>query len=331
MRIDAFAHAVPFPARTAMLDEFGELPRDLAQWEVLTTLFDVDKRLAIMDQAGIDLQVLTIASPPFEAVLGDEPAKRLAVLTNDSMATLVAGHPDRFQGVATIPLIDIDWAIDELHRSVRDLGLLGVLLYTSVRGQPLDTPVFDNFYTAVEELDVPIWLHPERPQRQPDYPGEERSHYGIYLVLGWPYETSVAITRMVASGLMNRHPRLKVIVHHAGAMLPFFARRFESHYPADAEVTRIEAPVDRDTPILDQFRRFYVDTVTQGSVSALMNSYELFGPERMLLGSDMPFGPNLGDDFARAAVTSVDGLPIPPDQRDRISHQNALHVCKIQL
>lgn len=331
MRIDGFAHAVPSAVREAAFKEFGELPPDMIQWEVLTTLFDVDLRLKIMDESNIDLQILTSASPPLEAVLDDESTKRLAVLTNDSMAAIVDERPDRFRGVATVPLIDVGWAIEELRRSVRDLGLLGALLYTSVRGRPLDAPEFDDFYTAVEELDVPIWLHPDRPQRHADYRGEERSRYGVYLVLGWPYETSVAMTRLVASGVMARHPRLKIIIHHAGAMIPFFARRFEFHYPTGGEVARVESPVDRDTPILDQFRRFYVDTVTQGSVTALMNSYELFGPDQMLFGSDVPFGPNLGHDFARVAAQSVDWMPIPADQRDKILYQNAIRVCGIRI
>jgi aminocarboxymuconate-semialdehyde decarboxylase len=327
MKVDAFAHCLPPELHRRALEELGGSRPDIRHWERVPTLHDMGLRLGVMDDAGIDVQVLTTAGPPLESLFEDEPAVEFATLANDSMAELVTRHPDRCRAVATIPLVDLEWAIAELHRAVNDLQLVGVLLYTSVRGRPLDSPELEPFYSAVEELDVPIWLHPDRSGRQPDYPGEARSNYGLFLVLGWPYETSVTMARLVFGGVLQRHPRLRIIAHHAGAMIPFFAKRIELHYADGEESEWPDVQANPQVPYMEQFRRFYVDTVTQGSVSALMNAYELFGPDHMVLGTDVPFGPQSGREFARAAVASVQQMPISDADREKIWSGTAIRLC----
>jgi predicted TIM-barrel fold metal-dependent hydrolase len=329
MRVDAFAHCLPLELHGRLVRELGGSRPEIGHWKRVTTLHDIDLRLAMMDEAGLDQQILTTAGPPLESLFDDGQALEFAKVANETMAQLVAAFPDRFQGVATIPLVDVDWAIAELSRAVRDLGLVGVLLYTSVRGRPLDAPELEPFYSTVEELDVPIWLHPDRPRRHPDYPGETGSRYGLFLVLGWPYETSVAMARLVFGGVLGQHPRLRIIVHHAGAMIPFFAKRIELHFAEGEELEWPDVEANPDVAYMDQFRRFYVDTVVQGSVSALMNAYELFGADHMLLGTDMPFGPRLGRVFACAAVESVEAMPISDAEKDMISCDNALRLCRL--
>src|SRR5690606_5321977 len=124
---------------------------------------------------------------------------RLAELANDAMAKTTGEMPERLRGVATVPLVDPVWAADELRRSVLDLGLAGALVYTHVRGRALDDPALEPFWAEAEALGTPVWLHPDRALPGGDYVDEDQSLFGLFLVLGWPYETSIAVARLVLS------------------------------------------------------------------------------------------------------------------------------------
>jgi aminocarboxymuconate-semialdehyde decarboxylase len=236
----------------------------------------------------------------------------------------VRDHPGRFIGVATIPLLDPETGAAETERAIRQLGLGGVLMYTSHRGMPIDRPELEAYYGLVEELGVPIWLHPERSALQPDYASEDRSRYGMFLIFGWPYETTLAVARLVLSGVMERHPRLKVVAHHAGAMIPRLATRIGTHYN---DQPRIELP-DLSLPVTEYLKRFYVDTVTQGSVSALEGAREVFGADRMLFASDMPFGGDNGRNFIRLETAAVEGMDLGEEERERIWSGNLASICR---
>ena len=324
MRIDAFAHALPVELRGAVLGRLSS--SDLVNWSNLSGLIDLESRLGLMDCLGIDVQVLTTPSPPLESMFDVNTACRLAELANEGMAKLVREQPDRLRGVATLPLVDPAWAIVELQRAVHDLGLEGPLIYTHVNGRPLDGPELEPFWTAVEELGVPVWLHPDRPRAIPDYSGEEESLYGMFLVLGWPYETSVAMARLVLSGVMARHPRLRILVHHGGAMIPFFHKRIEMNYQKGQG--RVPAVVDESVDIGRDLRRFYVDTVLQGARGALDAAILFFGADHVLFATDVPFGPNGGLDFAEASLHSVDRLPL--QEREAIFAGNATDLLGIR-
>lgn len=324
MRIDAFAHGLPPRFREAVLDAAGEIG-DLVNWAKLNRLFDVDERLALMDQLGIDVQIITTPSPPLEVLFEPQVACRLAELANREMASLVSRYPTRLRGVATIPLVDPEWAISETRHSVTELGLLGPLVYTHVKGRSLDQPEFEPFWDDVESLGAPVWIHPDRPETAADYADEEVSRYGLFLVLGWPYETSVAMARLVLSGVISRHPNLDIIVHHGGGMIPFFHRRIEVNYQAGQR--RVQAPTDGTIDIGRDLRRFYVDTVLQGATSALSTSIDFFGSDHVLFATDMPFGPGDGLQFAKSSMESVEGLP--ESQREVILGENAIKLFGI--
>ena len=108
---------------------------------------------------------------------------------------------------------------------IKDLGARGVLIFTNVAGEPLDEPKFEPIFATMAELDLPIWLHPARTAAMPDYPAEKKSRFEMWWCFGWPYETSVAMVRMVFAGLLDRYPKLKIITHHLGGMIPFFDGR----------------------------------------------------------------------------------------------------------
>lgn len=333
MKIDAFAHALPMGYKEAFQKKLpGDAPKmSGGNWDQNKTLTDVGLRLAIMDEYEIDMQAILTPTPPMEWLFDAPTGAALARIANDGMAEIVERHPKRFIGVATVCLLDVEGAINELQRSIRRLKLRGVLVYSNIGGHPLDAPQFDDFYSAVEELRVPIWLHPARSQKQADYPGEEASRYLLWQAFGWPYETTLAMARLVFSGTLKRHPNLRIIVHHAGAMVPFFAGRITSFYSNPSNLIHIGLAPEVERPYLDQFRDFYVDSWTNGSIAALMTSYEMFGADRMLFGTDMPFGAEMGRLFVREAVQSVERMMIPPAEKEKIWSGNIRRLCGLDI
>ena len=192
-------------------------------------LVDLGARWRVMDAFGDYVQVLTLAVPP-PAELGDPATARdLARAANDELAELVRGYPDRFAGFsAALPMNDIAAAAEELDRAITQLGALGTQLHTNVGGMPLDERRFAPIFDTVTRLDGAVWIHPTRSPAWPDYPAERRSKYGIWWSLGWPYETSACMARLVYSGVFDTYPALRVITHHAGGMVPHFAGRLAS-------------------------------------------------------------------------------------------------------
>lgn len=326
VKIDGFTHIAPPRFRARVLEIRGN-DADFTNWQLIPEMVDIPLRLAVMDEAGISAQVLCTPSPPLDEKFQLREAQSLARAVNDEVAEIVADHPSRFIGTATLPMTDPDWAAEELRRCVQELGLRGCQLYTSIQGKPLDRPELGSIYDALEELDVPAWLHPERSSRLPDYPGETESRYGLFLVFGWPYETTIAMARLVFSGTMQRHPRLKVIAHHAGAMIPRMANRIRTHYQ---NLPRVDGPGSLDMPPIEYFKRFWVDTVTQGSVSALISAREVFGGDHMLFASDFPFGTNGGRDFIASEMAAIAALPADEDERQAIWSRNVLELCGIR-
>jgi predicted TIM-barrel fold metal-dependent hydrolase len=325
VKIDGYTHIAPPRFRARILDRHpGDA--DFANWHAIPAMSDVPLRIALMDEAGLAAQVLCTPSPPLDEKFDEREAQALSRAVNDEMAKVVLAHPGRFIGTATLALTDPVWAAEELRRCVTELGLRGCQLYTSVRGAPLDRPELEPVYDALEELDVPAWLHPERSSCVPDYPGEDGSRYGLFLVFGWPYETTIAMARLVFSGTMQRHPRLKVIAHHAGAMIPRMANRIRTHYQ---NLPRVDGADGLEQPPIEYFKRFWVDTVTQGSVTAIMAAREVFGPHQMMFASDFPFGTNGGRDFIADEMSAIEELPIADEERRAIWSQNLLSACGI--
>src|ERR1043165_7421758 len=169
-------------------------------------LFDLELRFKDMDAGAV--------------------ANNLAKVANDSMAELVAKHPKRFPAfAAAVNMNDVDFSIVEAERAVR-MGARGVQTFTNITGHPLDEPRFRPFFAAMAKHDLPIWLHPARSSAMADYASEERSRFEMWWCFGWPYETTIAMCRLVFDGVFDRHPKLKVITHHlGGGMIPYFDGR----------------------------------------------------------------------------------------------------------
>ncbi|HET7337991.1 MAG TPA: amidohydrolase family protein [Candidatus Dormibacteraeota bacterium] len=283
-KIDAFAHILP-PRYLKRLEKHLETalsPEQLRYYregvfQFDSSIHDLDVRWRAMDRFDDYTQVLVLAVPPLEEVGPPPVAAEFARLANEEMAELVAKRRDRFAGfVAALPLNDVEASLDEFDRAARTLGALGAQMFTNVNGLPLDDARFEPLYARIETSRRAIWLHPTR---------HFDSDYGLWWSLGWPYETASALSRLVYSGLMERHPQLKVIAHHGAGMVPHFSARLGMG-PGYRQV--------KDTlprPPLEYFHRFYADTALFGAPHAVRCVIDFFGPTHVLFGTDTPLGP----------------------------------------
>jgi aminocarboxymuconate-semialdehyde decarboxylase len=278
--------------------------------------------------------VLTLAQPPIEAISDPSDGPELARIANDEMAALVDRYPDRFPGfVASLPMNNPDAIPREIERAIDTLGATGVQVHTPVGDKPLDRPEFAPLFDELARRDLPIWIHPTRPASQADYAGEERSKYDIWWTFGWPYETSAAMARLVYAGIFDRHPNLKIITHHCGAMIPFCEGRVGPGL--DVLGSRGGDPGDQTAKerlsgrAIDHFRRFYGDTALFGATAGLECGVSFFGPERVLFGTDFPFPPQGSEGDIRGTIASVERMRIGDDEKQRIFEGNARRLLRL--
>jgi predicted TIM-barrel fold metal-dependent hydrolase len=298
-------------------------------------LWDNDSRVAMLDKRPDLQQVLTMYQPGPELVGGPDLSPALARIANDDMAAMCARWPKKFPAfVASLPMNNVPAALEEMDRAISKLGARGVQILTSVNGRPLDDaeflPVFER---VTNQYDLPIWMHPARPATRPDYVTETTSRYEIWQVLGWPYETSVAMARIVFSGLFERLPGVRIITHHCGAMIPYFAGRAETLWAQLGSRTAgddYEGLLERmaKTPI-EYFRMFYADTVLGGSAAALRCGLDFFGADRIVFASDCPFDPEGGPMFIREGIRSVEDLGLSDAVKRKIYSGNALALLRL--
>ncbi len=337
MQIDAFAHILP-PRYLERLDRAvreGKLSARVegyAPWiREDPALTDLDARWRVMEPFPEYRQVLTLAVPPIEEMPADETRSArasvpLASMVNEELAALVARYPGRFAGfAAALPMGDPEAAAAELERAVTSLGAFGAQVHTNVFGKPLDDPLFEPLFSEADRLGATLWIHPTRSPRWTDYPVEDRSKYGIWWSLGWPYETSVCMARLVYSGVVGRYPRLRFLAHHAGAMVPHFSGRLAS--PIEDETREEVMARLTDTPVA-LFRRFYTDTAMFGAAHAVRCAVEFFGAGHVLFGTDMPLG---GPKVVSDTIADIEATGLDPSELDKIFSGNAQRLFKLQV
>src|SRR5580658_3367468 len=337
VKIDVFNHILPGPFFAEFLriapglKDMGKRSRNLP------TMYDLDARFRLMDQiadeSGDYRQILSLASPPIESFADAEASPALARLANDGMAELVARHPGRFPGfAAALPMNHPDAAAAELDRALTELGALGVQMYSNAAGKPLDAPEFAPLFGELARRDRAIWLHPARAGNFPDYLSEQRSLYEIWWTFGWPYETSVAMARLVFSGLFDRHPNLKIITHHMGAMIPYFEGRVGHGWDqlglrtSDENYEALLKSMNKRP--LDYFKMFYADTALFGSLAATRCGLEFFGADQVLFASDTPFEPTPGL-YIRETIRVIENLNLSPEDQRKIYSGNAQKLLNL--
>jgi predicted TIM-barrel fold metal-dependent hydrolase len=328
MKIDAFNHIFPRRYYDQML-ELAPLHKDMGRRvREIPALYDLDVRFRAMDPFGEYRQILTLASPPIEAMVGPDHSALLARIANDGMAELVGRYPDRFVGfAASLPMDQPEAALREAIRALDTLGACGVQIFTNVQGRALDAPEFQPLFGEMARRDRPILVHPARGASFPDYQTERTSRYEIWWTFGWPYETSAFMARLVFSGLFDRHPDLKIVTHHMGGMVPYFEGRVGPGWDqlgartSDEDLTLVLKSLRRRP--LDYFRMFYGDTALFGARGATRCGLEFFGVDHVLFASDMPFDPEKGPMYIRETIRVLDSLELPAADLDAIYRRNA--------
>lgn len=237
---------------------------------------DVDVKLAAMDAAGIALTALSINDPGPEWFGADGPS--VAQLLNDYIAGIVRKHPTRFFGLCVLPLQDMRASLAELDRCVRQLGIKGILLYTNLVGKFPDEPEFRPLFARAVELDVPVLLHPAKPITI-----DFVKAYEMTSTLGNMFDNTIALTRLVMSGLLDEFPRLKLVCPHLGGTLPYIVGRL------DHQVNVLKrGPRNLQRAPSDYLRSIWMDVVSPLPL-AIKFGYEFAGPDRLLFSSDHPW------------------------------------------
>lgn len=328
MIIDIFTHIAPktFLERLRALGpELGNIANRLLS---VKPLYDLDLRFKAMDALPDYRQLICLPNPALEDILGAEQGRELARVANDETAELCRKHPDRFAGFsAAVYLADVDSAIAEADRAIHQLGAKGVQIYNHVAGHPLDEPRFRPFFAALAKWDRPIWLHPTRGANMKDYAAEEKSRFEMWWCFGWPYDTSVAMARLVFDGLFDRHPDIKIITHHCGGMIPFFDGRIGAGLEvlgsrtSDEDYSKVLPSLKH--PHMDYFKKFYGDTAMFGATTGVKCGLDFFGAGQILFATDAPFGP------IQKTFDGINGMDIDPASKQKILYGNAAKLLKL--
>lgn len=322
--IDVHAHLFPPPVieffrrdgggRVEVFDRDG-VPGISLDGRVLHTalppeIYQIDAHLAGMDRAGVQLHALSVPPP---MVYWAEPSRGLALsqVVNDSLSEIAARWPDRFVPVGSVPLQDTDLAVQELRRITTDLGYRVVILGSNIDGTELDDPRLERFYAEAERLDVALFIHPIVAPPVADRMRDYRLDMGFGMVA----DTTLAISRVICSGLMDRHPGLRFWWSHLGGMLAFVGDRiqyFLEHLPGST--------YGAAEPFDHYIRRFWFDTVVY-SDRMLSAGLRFARPDRLMFGTDAPFMGDSTTDIRRI----IDASPeLSEDDRVAIYSRTAV-------
>jgi aminocarboxymuconate-semialdehyde decarboxylase len=293
MSYDVHAHVVPQQLLDALARNDGRSGVTLtrqggtarisvaggAAGPVRDDMLDVGARLAAMDRAGVDVQLLSAWIGLTGYGLPVEHAVPWTRMFNEALAETVGEHPDRFLGLCLVPLQAPVEAADELRHAVRRLGMVGVEIATTIHGKELDDPGLEPFWQAAEELRCFVLIHPDQV-----LPGRREVRYVLNNFVGNAAESTIAAAHLVFGGVLERHPDLRVCLVHGGGYAPYQAGRMDHGYVAEPRL------VDKRLSLLpsDYLRRLYYDTVTH-SPAVLRFLLDFAGAEHVVLGSDYPF------------------------------------------
>jgi aminocarboxymuconate-semialdehyde decarboxylase len=246
--------------------------------------WDLELRLRHMDQAEVDLQVLSVCPQTFLYDRDPSLTAALSAIQNDEIAKIVSQQPDRFLGIATLPMQDPERAVAELRRSVKELGLRGAQIGSHVEGRNLDDPALEPLWAAAAELDAFILVHPQKIAG-----GDRLKSYYLKNLIGNPLDTTIAAASLVFGGVLERYPNLKFCFAHGGGFMPYQTGRMNHGYDVrpEGKANLKEAPEA-------SIRRLYFDCILHFE-PALKYLVETFGADHVLLGSDYPFDMGMMD------------------------------------
>ncbi|MEN9282688.1 MAG: hypothetical protein RLZZ179_181 [Verrucomicrobiota bacterium] len=278
--------------------------------KVPPSYLSVEEKLAAMDRHGISVTLLS-SNDPGPEWFGDDGAEAARML-HDSLADVAARHPGRFRGLCTLPMQNEAAASAELDRCVRELGFVGILLYTNLAGRWCDEPSFHWLYARAEALDIPILLHPSKPMTTDLVKG-----YELTSTLGNMFENTIALARIIASGLLDRHPKLKLVCPHLGGTLPYICGRM------DHQLTVLKrGPQNLQRKPSEYLRSIYMDIVSP-LPEAMKFALDFTGADRLLFSSDHPWVQP--DEI----LNPLRSLQLPPATEAKILSGNARRLFRI--
>lgn len=336
MIIDAYTHITPIrylkqlgmrigePARAAIerLEHAGEKYRHF---------WDVGERVRVLKEYGIDHQVVAVHHfiDPNNWAEGELLLELCRVL-NDEMAEICKRSGEALIGIGAAPLNALDiGGREEMRRAVRELGLRGFMVETNVRGVPIDK--FEAFWEEANELSCAVYVHPNDPHEKSCRSYEDE--YDMMHVFGWPFETTLILTRLVFSGTLLRNPNVKVVAHHAGGMIPFFAGRINESYSRLSFQLRPEQTLGvlSSGEAIDHFKtgQILYDTAVGGNPHAIMCAISVFGHDKMVFATDFPWGPNGGLSRLERYPKIVESLGLDADQLEDVFFRNASRLLRI--
>jgi aminocarboxymuconate-semialdehyde decarboxylase len=297
----------PIDAKNAALDVGGVAYRPFPRGG-----FDISRRLSDMDAAGVDMHVLS--ATPQTYLYNQEPALAAATsaIQNEQMAKHIAAHPDRFLGIATLPMQDPKRAADELRRAISKLGLKGSMFGSNIMGKNLDDASFEPVWATAEELGAFIFVHPN------NVAGADRlKSFYLQNLIGNPLDTTIAAACLYFGGVLDRYPKLKIVLAHGGGFTPYQAARWQHGWKVRPEPKKNVKQEPRDIA-----KRFYYDTILH-SAPVLEFMIGHVGADRVLLGSDYPYDMSMPD-----CVRHVRSLKISDADKGAILGQHAETLLK---
>src|SRR5882757_357708 len=329
--VDIYCHIFPdafFQEMNRIAPRLGNIG---ARLRGVKKLFDLDERFREMDRFGDYREIISLPNPPIEDLATGLVGLELARIGNDAMAELCARHPQRFPSfVAAVSMTDVEGSVKEARRAVKELGAAGIQIFTNIAGKPLDDGAFEPIFATMAELDQPIWLHPARTADMSDYAAEKKSRFEMWWCFGWPYETSVAMVRMVFNGLLDRYPKLKIVTHHLGGMIPFYDGRIGpglqvlGSRTSDEDYSKVLPSLKR--PHLAYLHDFYGDTALFGGGDhAVRCGLEFFGADHVVFATDTPLGP------IAPTIETIKRLDIAESDRRKIFCGNAEKLVQMKL
>jgi uncharacterized protein len=312
LKIDVYSHILPERYLDLLKQKVGGNNLMESRSRLNT---DLEFRIESMKHHTDVRQVLTLSLPSIDPLVSSSEAVELCKIANDELAEIVLKYPDHFIGaVACLPLSDMDAALKEADRAIGQLGLKGVQIFARISGVRLDDARFKPLYSKMAEYDLPIWIHPIAEEMRED------PQFGIF---GWPFVTSTAMMHLVTSGVFTEFPDIKFMVHHCGAMVPICEGRINILLP-------FGKPEDHPLNTFKQhFNKFYGDTATYGSTTALMAGYSFFPRDHLLFGTDGPGA--FKCDLTEETISSILRMSIPEEDKQKIFLENALRLLKITL
>jgi aminocarboxymuconate-semialdehyde decarboxylase len=330
--LDIFTHFMPKP----FLDRLGELIPGhpvLAAFPRIRTLWDVDARLKLLDEFDGLQQVLSLANPPIELVAPPDKSPEVARMANDALADICGRHRDRFPAfIASLPMNNVEASLAEVDRAIA-MGARGIQVFTNVAGEPLSAPKYRPIFARMTQHDLPIWVHPMRSAQFSDYASESASENEIWFSFGWPYETTACMTRLIYSGLFDELPDLKIISHHMGGMIPYFAGKIDLGFRQIFFGTPQRNPAADEAGLKQHPRRYYemlfADTALNGEVGATRCGHAFFKADHCLFATDAPFCSEQGRGLIAKTIAAVNALEISEAERAQIFAGNAKKLMRL--